>query len=184
MKNNFTFNLGQININIDGTPVNIENINISVDSEMSVAEMTQSFGMFKSLIDELKSMITPPLKDEEPIEEPKKVINQRWDLDAVWSVIKARAESCFDENGLSRIRWTNKSEDDSKQFEEVEFEFGINDIHMYVRKNQDNFWSYLCEDGSRSYCAIRNSIAKDIIASISDENVREIAMSFLDKVIK
>ena len=180
MKNTFNFTLGSVNVNIDGTPVNIENVNIAVESEMSVAEMTQSFGMIKSLIDEFKNMVTSTIAvEEKPIIKESKVENQTWDLDAVWSVIQARSELVFQEHGLSRIRWKNEDE-----FEEVELEFGINDIHMYVRKNQDSFWSYLYEDGSKCYCGIRNSIAKAIIESFSDEKVREIALDFFNKTIK
>ena len=183
MKNTFNFNLGSVNVNIDGTPVNIENVNISVDSEMSVAEMTQSFGMLKSLIDELKSMTTSTVIVDEPktIEEPKKVINQTWDLDNVWSVIQARSELAFPENGMAKISWKNEN---TNTIESVEFNFDEDKILMYVRKDTDSFWCYLYEDGSRSYCGIRNTMAKAIIETISDDDVRAIALDFFNKTIK
>ena len=57
MKNTMNINLGNINLVIEGQPVQLENINLEYTNECSVQELAASASFIKDMVNEVKSMI-------------------------------------------------------------------------------------------------------------------------------
>lgn len=99
MKNTFNFNLGEINVTIEGTPVQISNFQMEYTNEASVQELAAGASFIKDIVSQIKDLInqattptpTPTVikRVEAPIEESPTPVSR--DLMCLWKSISNAA---------------------------------------------------------------------------------------------
>ena len=192
MKNTFNFNLGEINVTIEGTPVQINNFQMEFTNEASVQELATSASFIKDLIGESKSTIkeaqasaqgyqpststhattTVKTTTENKIE-PK--MKQRWDLPAVWSVMMAELPKGFEKAGVGC--YTYKKDEAS-----IRISFKDEYIGMNIRSGDAQASFYLYEDADRSWFNGINQTIIDELINELPEGVGEFVRNFVKKV--
>lgn len=173
MKNTFNFNLGEINVTIEGTPVQITEFHLEFTNEASVQELATSASFIKDLIGEIKSTIkeaqtsaqytptstttTAAKTTTENKIEPK--MKQRWDLPAVWSVMMAELPKGFEKAGVGCYTY-------KKDEAIIRTSFKDEYIGMNIRSGDAQASFYLYEDADRSWF---NGINQTLINELIDE---------------
>lgn len=56
MKTTFNFDLGSITMNIEGSPIELENVKLVIDNEYSVQELATSAGLIKDLVNQVRGI--------------------------------------------------------------------------------------------------------------------------------
>lgn len=201
MKNTFNFNLGEINITIEGTPVQITNFQMEFTNEASVQELATSASFIKDLIGEIKSTIkeaqTSAIKPEqsqvvapaEPIAQSEHSINKTetfWDLPAVWSVMMAKMPEGFKKSGVGCYTYeTNSPEKVNAERISIRIRFTEESIDMDVYMGDNTgVHGYLYEKGKRSRISgINPALFKDFIEDLPEE-VKDFVKDYFDKINK
>ena len=202
MKNTFNFNLGEINVTIEGTPVQINNFQMEFTNEASVQELATSASFIKDLIGEIKSTIkeaqtsaqgyqpssthaTTTVKttaENKVVETPK--AEQRWDLPAIWSVMTSTLPAGFDKAGVGSYVYIYECENDNGKKVKTTIKIAFNDsidMRIYVGETKASF--YLYEDAERSWAdGINPSLINELIDELPD-GVREFVRNFVKKVL-
>lgn len=140
MKNTFNFNLGEVNVTIEGTPVQISNFQMEYTNEASVQELAAGASFIKDIVSQIKDLInqaqapapiihteTPIKKVEAPIESPAPTPTT--DLTKLWSdlIRSAPTEAKF---GLSTI---SLKVDDCRV--DAAIEEDVINVHLWVRED-------------------------------------------------
>lgn len=200
MKNSFNFNLGEINVTIEGTPVQISNFQMEYTNEASVQELATSASFIKDLISEIKSAIkeaqasTQQIYDQIPrreikVADPKdkvkpEKVEQHWDLPAIWSIMTRTLPEGFEKTGIGVYTYKYEKKDADGKNKKTSIRISFNDtidMHIYVGDTKASF--YLYEDAERSWVDGINSTLIDELISELPEGVREFVRNFVKKVL-
>lgn len=95
MKNNFTFNLGDINFTYEGTPVSITGTTVNYECESSVQELAAMGGLIASVVKEIKGAFG---EIAETIQKTEAAINPKRDR-----VAEKAAEEVKEEDTIAEI---------------------------------------------------------------------------------
>ena len=197
MKNTFNFNLGSINLTIEGTPISIENFNMEYTNEASVQELATSASFIKDLISEIKSAIkeaqastqqyTPtPITSttikttaENKIETPK--TEQHWDLPAVWNVMMKRLPEGFKKTGIGHYTFECGSMKEKNRIRCV-IEFKQDSIDCDITVQDSTAFCHLYEDAEySSISGINAALIGELIEALPDD-IKEYVADYLKKI--
>lgn len=198
MKNTFNFNLGEINVTIEGTPVQISNFQMEYTNEASVQELATSASFIKDLISEIKyaikeaqasaaqayqpapaSTITTAKAD---VTEPQKT-EQHWDLPAVWNVMMKKLPEGFKKTGVGHYTYETGSLKEKNRIKVI-IEFKTDTIDCDITIGNATAFCHLYEDGNESYMSgINAALVGDIIDALP-EDIREYIAEYLKKITK
>lgn len=197
MKNTFNFNLGSINLTIEGTPISIENFNMEYTNEASVQELATSANFIKDLIGEIKSAIkeaqasTQQIYDQIPrreikVADPKEEakpekVEQRWDLAAVWNVMMAKKPEGFKKTGVGHYTYESGSLKEKNRIRIV-IEFKQDTIDCDITIGNATAFCHLYENGEDSYMSGINSALIGELIEALPEDVRDYISDYLKKI--
>lgn len=194
MKNTFNFNLGEINVTIEGTPVQINNFQLEFTNEASVQELATSASFIKDLISEIKSTIKEAQTSQvvapaEPITQTEHSINKTetfWDLPAVWSVMMAKKPEGFKKTGTGFYTYEKEEATDTdKRRTTIRIRFAEESIDMDIYiGDHTGVHGYLYEKGKRSRISgINPALFNDFINDLPEE-VKDFVKDYFDKINK
>lgn len=200
MKNSMNITLGNINLVIDGQPVQLENIQLNYENEASVQELATSTSFIKDMVNEVKSMIkdaqasaaqytpapttstTSKTTDENKVATAPKKLNQCWDLPAIWKYMVATIPSGFDKAGIGTYVYTYKDKNDKKRTS-IKIAFKEESIDMRVSLDETVANFYLYEDAERSWSNGINPALIDEFINELPVDVKEFIKNFVRKVL-
>ena len=118
MKNNFTFNLGDINFTYEGTPVSITGTTVNYECESSVQELAAMGGLIGTVIKEIKGAfgeIAETIQKTEDAIKPKKKDNVAKNaveevknedkIAAIWDRIMKILPETFVKSGVGQYKY-------------------------------------------------------------------------------
>lgn len=206
MKNSATFEIKDINVVIEGQPVNIQGCTIHYENEASVQELATGSSFIKDLIHEIKDMVkeaqasatqyqpsctstsTPATtaaknKVETPqVAEPQKT-NYTWDLPAVWEVMMKKLPEGFKKSGIGCYEFETGTIKDKNKIT-VKIEFNEDSIDMDIYVGSTTIHGYLYSKGERSRVSgINPVLMQDVIEEMPNE-IKEFVKDYFDKVNK
>ena len=199
MKNTFNFNLGEINVTIEGTPVQISNFQMEYTNEASVQELATSASFIKDLISEIKSAIkeaqasTQQVYDQyprreikvaepEPKEETKsEKVGQRWDLASVWNVMMAKKPEGFKKTGIGHYTFECGSVKEKNRIRVI-LEFKTESIDVDITVAETTAFCHLYEDAEYSCIGgINATLIGELIEALPDD-IKEYVSDYLKKI--
>ena len=201
MKNTFNFNLGSINVSIEGTPISIENFQMEYTNEASVQELATSASFIKDLVGEIKTLIKDAQTTAKAATEAvtKEVLpagtfddrdlvknpSQKWDLSAVWEVMTSSLPEGFDKNGIGSYVYKYERENDNGKKEKITIKLSFQDdsidMRIFIGNNVVSF--YLYEDAKSSWFdGIHKCFIEELINTLPAD-VREFVRIFVKKVL-
>lgn len=204
MKNTFNFNLGSINITIEGTPISIENFNMEYTNEASVQELATSASFIKDLVSEIKTLIKDAqttanattkaatkevlpagtFDDRNLVKKTSKEPSTKWDLPGVWEVLMSTLPEGFDKVGVGSYVYTYERENETGKTVKTTIKLAFNDsIDMRVYTGDSSASFYLYEDSKRSWIdGINECLVEDLLDELP-ANVRDFVRNFVKKVL-
>lgn len=197
MKNTFNFNLGEINVTIEGTPVQISNFNMEYTNEASVQELATSASFIKDLIGEIKNVVkeaqasaaqytpaptTTITTAKADVAEPQKT-EQHWDLASVWNVMMKRLPDGFKKTGVGHYTYETGSLKEKNRIRVI-IEFKTETIDCDITIGDATAFCHLCEDGDDSYMTGINAALVGEIIDALPEDIREYIADYLKKITK
>lgn len=201
MKNTFNFNLGSINLTIEGTPISIENFNMEYTNEASVQELATSASFIKDLISEIKSAIKEAqasaqqayaqyprreikVAEAEPKEETKsEKVGQRWDLASVWNVMMAKKPEGFKKTGIGHYTFECGSMKEKNRIRVV-IEFKQDSIDCDITVQDSTAFCHLYEDAEySSISGINAALIGELIEALPDD-IKGYVSDYLKKITK
>lgn len=204
MKNSATFEIKDINIVIEGQPINIQGCTIHYENEASVQELATGSSFIKDMIHEIKDFVkeaqasaqayqpsctstptTTAAKNKVEtlqVVEPQKT-NCTWDLPAVWEVMMKKLPEGFKKSGIGCYAFeTGTTKDKNKITVKIEFNEDSIDMDIYV--GSTTIHGYLYSKGERSRVSgINPVLMQDVIEEMPDE-IKEFVKDYFDKVNK
>ena len=193
MKNAATFEIKDINVVIEGQPVNIQGCTIHYENEASVQELATGASFIKDLISEIKDVIKEAQQQynncnitptSESIADTKK-LNQHWDLPAIWSIMTRTLPTGFEKTGVGVFTYKHEKEDADGKTKKTTIKISFKDesIDMNVRLADTSAFFYLYEEGERSWVnGINPAIVNELIDELP-EDVKEFVGTFVKKVL-
>lgn len=200
MKNTMNINLGNINLVIEGQPVQLENINLEYTNECSVQELAASASFIKDMVNEVKSMIkeaqassqvyqpsctsTPATITAKTTAENKTPkAEQHWDLPAVWEVMMKTLPDGFKKSGIGCYAFETGTTKDKNKIK-VQIEFNEDSIDMDIYTGSTAIHGYLYSEAKRSrITGINPALMDDMFEEMPDE-IKEFVKNYFDKVNK
>lgn len=201
MKNTMNINLGNINIVIEGTPVQLENINFEYTNEASVQELATSASFIKDLISEIKSAIKEAqasaqqayaqyprreikVAEPEPKEETKsEKVGQRWDLASVWNVMMAKKPEGFKKTGIGHYTFECGSVKEKNRIRVV-IEFKTDSIDCDITVQDSTAFCHLYEDAEDSCISgINAALIGELIEALPDD-IKGFIAEYIKKITK
>lgn len=199
MKNTMNINLGNINIVIEGTPVQLENINFEYTNECSVQELAASASFIKDMVNEVKSMIkdaqasaaqytptpiastTSKTTDENKVAAAPQKVNQRWDLPSVWSCMIAKKPEGFKKTGVGHYTYECGSVKEKNRIRVI-LEFKAESIDVDITVAETTAFCHLYEDAEYSCIGgINAALIGELIEALPDD-IKEYVSDYLKKI--
>jgi hypothetical protein len=197
MKNTFNFNLGEINVTIEGTPVQISNFQMEYTNEASVQELATSASFIKDLIGEIKSAIKEAqasaaqyqpasastiTTEKADVTEPKKT-EQRWDLASVWNVMMAKKPEGFKKTGIGHYTFECGSMKEKNRIRCV-IEFKQDSIDCDITVQDSTAFCHLYEDAEySSISGINAALIGELIEALPGD-IKDFVSDYIKKITK
>ena len=196
MKNTFNFNLGEINVTIEGTPVQISNFQMEYTNEASVQELATSASFIKDLISEIKYAIkeaqasaqqytpTPTTTtSENKVEAAPQKVNQRWDLASVWNVMMAKKPDGFKKTGIGHYTFECGSMKEKNRIRVV-IEFKQDSIDCDITVQDSTAFCHLYEDAEySSISGINAALIGELIEALPND-IKDYVSEYIKKITK
>lgn len=209
MKNAATFEIKDINIVVEGQPINIQGCTIHYENEASVQELATGASFIKDMIHEIKDFVkeaqasaqqqynnriadtptsTPATtaaknKVETPqVAEPQKT-NHTWDLPAVWEVMMKKLPEGFKKSGIGCYEFERGTIKDENKIT-VKIEFNEDSIDMDIYVGSTSIHGYLYSKGERSRVSGINPVLMQDVIEEMPEEIKEFVKDYFDKVNK
>jgi hypothetical protein len=203
MKNTMNITLGNINLVIEGQPVQLENINLEYTNECSVQELAASASFIKDMVNEVKSMIEEAqasahaynqypkveVKAAEPkVAEPKEEVKsekvgQRWDLPAVWSCMIAKKPEGFKKTGVGHYTYECGSVKEKNRIRVI-LEFKAESIDVDITVAETTAFCHLYEDAEySSISGINAALIGELIEALPDD-IKDFVSDYIKKITK
>lgn len=196
MKNTFNFNLGEINVTIEGTPVQISNFQMEYTNEASVQELATSASFIKDLISEIKYAIkeaqasaqqytpTPTTTtSENKVEAAPQKVNQCWDLASVWNVMMAKKPEGFKKTGVGHYTYECGSVKEKNRIRVI-LEFKAESIDVDITVAETTAFCHLYEDAEYSCIGgINTALIGELIEALPDD-IKGYVSDYLNKITK
>lgn len=201
MKNTFNFNLGEINVTIEGTPVQISNFQMEYTNEASVQELATSASFIKDLIGEIKSAIkeaqasaqayqpsctstpvttTAKTTVENKVETPN--TEQHWDLQAIWGVMVKTLPEGFKKSGIGHYTYESGSLKEKNRIRIVVC-FKPESIDCDITVKDSTAFCHLYEDGTEGYISgVNPGLMEELVGELP-EDVRGFIANYIKKVL-
>ena len=195
MKNTFNFNLGEINVTIEGTPVQISNFQMEYTNEASVQELATSASFIKDLISEIKYAIkeaqasaqqyapTPAPTTttvENKVETPK--VEQHWDLPAIWGVMMKKLPEGFKKTGVGHYTYETGSLKEKNRIRVI-IEFKQDSIDCDITVQDSTAFCHLYEDAEDSCIGGINAALMEEVIGELPEDIRGFVANYIKKVL-
>lgn len=191
MKNTFNFNLGEINVTIEGTPVQISNFHMEYTNEASVQELATSASFIKDLISEIKyaikeaqayqpctSTVATPATPATP-----EVTEQHWDLASVWKVMMSKKPEGFKKTGIGHYTYETGSLKEKNRIRVI-LEFKTESIDVDITVGDTTAFCHLYEDGSdSSISGINATLIGELIEALPDD-IKGYVSEYIKKITK
>lgn len=195
MKNAATFEIKDINIVVEGQPINIQGCTIHYENEASVQELAAGGSFIKDMIHEIKDFVkeaqasaqacqpTPAKTTPTPkVAEPQKT-NYTWDLPVVWEVMMKKLPEGFKKSGIGCYEFETGTIKDKNKIT-VKIEFNEDSIDMDIYVGSTTIHGYLYSKGERSRVSgINPVLMQDVIEEMPNE-IKEFVKDYFDKVNK
>ncbi len=194
MKNTFNFNLGEINVTIEGTPVQISNFQMEYTNEASVQELATSASFIKDLISEIKYAIkeaqasaqqytpTPTtITSENKVEAAPQKVNQKWDLASVWKVMMSKKPEGFKKTGIGHYTYECGSVKEKNRIRVI-LEFKAESIDVDITVAETTAFCHLYEDAEDSCIGGINAALIGELIEALPEDIREYVTDYLKKI--